>query len=330
MSIQKNISILVGIIGVLILLLAASVGYIISNENSSPITKSESVIDDLKILKEIDELRKIYDAKIADKTNNYIALQIKKDSIEHLVIALENSKTDANSLLKYKTQYKDLESKMKFLVTEIVELKSKKNKALSKKEVSITKDSDAKNRVENIYTKPEPLTVKREIIQSKLDQIFKPKTLIPTTTVVKVDKPQEKVEVVVKKSEKNARISLSDVKAGAYISKSATKKVPTDEANKADFIKITFRIDGNPNAEAGEKTYYFQILNNNNNVMGKRITEYFDNETLTYSFSKSFNYESQSIQVSQEFLSSNFEKGYYFVNIFDRDELVGKTSFQLK
>jgi hypothetical protein len=330
MSTKRNISILIGIIGVLIVLLAGSIGYIVANENDKFKPKNESAIDNFKALKEIEELKKLYDDKIADKTNNYISLQIKKDSIETLVVALEKSKSDANSLIKYKTQYKNLESKMKVLVNEIVVLKSKKSKIIYKKEVALLTDSEIKNTNEITVPKNEIATIKKDVTTLKTEQVSKSEIAIPKISSLKEDKPIEKSEISIKKSDKNAKISLSDVKAGAYISKSATKKVLTDDASRADFIKITFTIDGNPNAEAGEKTYYFQILSNKNNVMGKRVTEYFDNETLTYSFSKSFNYESQSVQVSQEFLSSSFEKGYYFVNIFDRDELVGKTSFLLK
>ena len=122
----------------------------------------------------------------------------------------------------------------------------------------------------------------------------------------------------------------SDVAVAAYNSRSSSKKIITDIASRTDFIKISFTIDGNENFSNENKTYYFQILDSNNNVMGKRITEYFDSESLTYSFSRLFSYDGQSVKVSQEFLNSNFEKGYYFINIFDRDNLVGKTSLLLK
>jgi hypothetical protein len=331
MSTKRNISILIGIIGILILLLAGSIGYIIANENYKSKSNGEFSVDNSKVLKEIEELKQLYDAKIADKTNNYISLQIQKDSIENLVSALENSKSDANALVKYKTQYKNLESKMKILVNEIVVLKSRKTSAITKKSVAIVNDSPTKNNSEITAAKTEIIPNKKENPNSKIEQtIVKPEIVSPKTVVVKEDKPAEKNEIISKKSDKNSRITLSDVKASAYISKSAIKKIPTDDAGRADLIKISFTIDGNSNESAGEKTYYFQILSNKNNVMGKRITEYFDNEALTYSFSKSFNYDSQAVQVSQEFLSASFEKGYYFVNIFDRDQLVGKASFQLK
>jgi hypothetical protein len=123
---------------------------------------------------------------------------------------------------------------------------------------------------------------------------------------------------------------MSNVKAGAFISKSASKQEETTNASRADLLKITFTLDGNPNAKAGDKTYYFQIINGKNNVLGKRVTEFFDNESLTYSFKKSFDYNNESTTITQEFLQEEFQKGVYFINIFDRDDLVGKASFTLK
>jgi hypothetical protein len=123
---------------------------------------------------------------------------------------------------------------------------------------------------------------------------------------------------------------LSSVKAVAYNLKSGSKFVETDASSKADLIKITFTVDGIANAKSGEKNYYIQIINAKNNVIGKRITEYFDNETLTYSLSKTINYNNQSQDCTIDFPYKDFEKGVYFINIFDRNDLVGRSSFTLK
>ena len=105
---------------------------------------------------------------------------------------------------------------------------------------------------------------------------------------------------------------------------------PLPAGTKADLIKITFTLNDNPTAKSGEKNYYIQIIDGKNNVLGKRITEYFDNESLTYSLSKTLNYNNQQMDCSIEFAKKDFEKGLYYVNIFDRDELVGRASFSLK
>ena len=319
MSAKRNISILVGIIGLLIILLTVSIGYIVANNESLSGTNiSENKI---KVLQEIKELKNLYDAKIADKTNSYMQMQLQKDSIQVLVRELENSKKNAESLVKYKTQYQNLENKMKILVDEIDVLKSKKRKISSKKEVIETND---RIKVPQINVIKKVTTIPKNNLVSE-QHITKPK--IETQDVPQFKNSFSKEVTTVKK---NSTISLKNLKAVAFTSKSGGKKSETTTASYTDAFKISFTLSENLDAESGEKTYYFQVINSDNNVMGKRITQYFDTESLTYSFSKTIDYNNSEIEISQDFFDSSFRKGYYFINIFDRDKLVGKTSILLK
>lgn len=332
MSNKKSIPILVGIIGILLILLAGSIGYILGGTNNNNSINPSGKNVDQKVLQEIEELKLMYDSKIADKTNSYKALQDEKERVNTLVLELEKTKGNANALLKYKTEYKNLESKMKVLVNEIVVLKGKKNSVAVK--TSKPKPSrEVTNSIEIIPAKNEAIVEKKVVV-------LEPKKEIPTTkseavfsknTTIKEDPNVKNEIIVVKNSEKKyTKVTLSNVKAGAFISKSSSKQIETNVAGRADLIKITFTLDANSNAKSGEKMYYFQIINGKNNVLGKRITEFFDEASLTYSFKKSFDYSNQSSSVSQEFLQSNFESGTYFINIFDRNDLVGTTTFTLK
>lgn len=326
MSNKKSVPILIGIIGLLLILLAGSIGYILGGNSFNAITEPSSISNDKKVLQEIEELKLMYDTKIADKTTTYKALQEEKERVKSLVLELEKTKGDANSLIKYKTEYQNLESKMKILVDEIVVLKGKKSKVVSKTpKPKPTKEITSSTEI--ILPKTENVVPKKEIPSVKQEDVFsKIATSKPEPVIVKTEAP-----IQPKTSEKKyTKVSMSNVKAGAFISKSASKQEETTNASRADLLKITFTLDGNPNAKAGDKTYYFQIINGKNNVLGKRVTEFFDNESLTYSFKKSFDYNNESITINQEFLQEEFQKGVYFINIFDRDDLVGKTSFTLK
>lgn len=334
MSNKKSVPILIGIIGLLLILLAGSIGYILGGNSSNSITEPSSISNDKKVLQEIEELKLMYDTKIADKTNTYKALQEEKERVKILVLELEKTKGDVNSLVKYKTEYQNLESKMKILVDEIVVLKGKKSKVVSKtpkpkptKEITNSSEITIP-KTENVVPKKEiQVEIKKEVATAKQEDVFsKVATSKPEPVVTKTETPAQP-----KSSEKKySKVSMSNVKAGAFISKSASKQEETTNASRADLLKITFTLDGNPNAKAGDKTYYFQIINGKNNVLGKRVTEFFDNESLTYSFKKSFDYNNESTTITQEFLQEEFQKGVYFINIFDRDDLVGKTSFTLK
>lgn len=334
MSNKKSVPILIGIIGLLLILLAGSIGYILGGNSSNSITEPSSISNDKKVLQEIEELKLMYDTKIADKTNTYKALQEEKERVKMLVLELEKTKGDANSLIKYKTEYQNLESKMKILVDEIVVLKGKKSKVVSKtpkpkptKEITNSTEITLP-KTENVVPKKEIQgETKKEVASVKQEDVFskvaasKPEPVVTKTETLAQPKSSEK---------KYSKVSMSNVKAGAFISKSASKQEETTNASRADLLKITFTLDGNPNAKAGDKTYYFQIINGKNNVLGKRVTEFFDNESLTYSFKKSFDYNNETTTINQEFLQEEFQKGVYFINIFDRDDLVGKASFTLK
>lgn len=330
MSNKRSITILIGIIGVLLLMLAGTIGYILGNTNENGST-STGISDDKKVMQEIEELKQMYDSKIAEKTNNYNALEAEREKVQALVAELEKTKNDAQALVKYKTQYQSLESKMRLLVDEIVVLKNKKTNITIKQEKAQVAKKASQPKIENTVTpvaipaKKESVAVtKTEPAKPKSDDFFAKKEL-PKQEVVEVKKTSPQVRF-----EKFSKVTLSNVKAAAYTIKSGAKQIETNVSGKADLIKITFTLNDNPTAKSGEKNYYIQIIDGKNNVLGKRITEYFDNESLTYSLSKTLNYNNQQMDCSIEFGKKDFEKGVYFVNIFDRDELVGRSNFTLK
>lgn len=332
MTNKKSVPILIGIIGVLMMLLAGAIGYILGGNNNNS-SQPSSISNDAKVMKEIEELKSMYDSKIADKTNSYNALQDEKDRVNQLVAELEKSKGDANALLKYKTEYKNLESKMRVLVNEIVVLKGKKSKAITTKSIPVKTTKEVKTPTEINIPRNQVSVSKKEIITPEI----KKETVTPKTEDVFVKAVTTKSEPVVSKPEvtksvekKYSKVTMSNVKAGAFVFKSAGNYAETTSSNKTDIIKITFTLDANPNAKAGEKMYYFQIINGKNNVLGRKVTEFFEERSLTYSFRKSFDYNNENVTINQEFLQSEFLPGTYFVNIFDKDELVGKSSFTLK
>jgi len=67
---KRSITILIGVIGILLVLLAGTIGYILGNSSmlsGDSSVKSSTISDDKKIMKEIEELKAMYDSKIAEK-----------------------------------------------------------------------------------------------------------------------------------------------------------------------------------------------------------------------------------------------------------------------
>lgn len=320
---NKKTSYLLLIIGILVLALAGAIGYIVGDLNSSE--KKESVVSNNdEVMKEIEELKTMYDSKIAEKTNSFRELKNQKTKIESLMYELEKSKNDAQAMQKYKTQYQQLESKMRVLVNEIVALKSGKTNAVAK--VKSTKLPDntttvkttALNKKETAVVKPNNNNVRKEEAKTNL-----PLNVTPTETkVVAEEKPQPKV--VEKKVEE---YRVGNLKIATLNMKSSGKQEETESANKTKIMRINFTVTG---TKDDSKTYYIQIINSRNNVMGRKITEFFGDKSLTYSFAKTVDLTDGTVNVTQEVMNAEFEKGTYFINVFDQSKLVANSSVTLK
>lgn len=329
MDSKKRTSYLFLIIGILVLALAGAIGYIVGDLNSD-FKKTNSVSNNDEVMKEIEELKIMYDTKIAEKTTSFKELKDEQSKVEALMYELEKTKSDANSLVKYKTQYQQLEAKMRVLVNEIVALKSGKTNAVAKVKSTQLPDNTKMPKSTPALTKKEtPAVSQKEVVVTKKET--------PKTNVINQAVTSESSAVVPQKAQpsppkleeaKTEELKVSGLKAIAYITKSSGKQEETTSAGRAKVIRVSFAVNG----YSGKKhTYYIQVINSKNNVMGKKITEFFDDKSLTYSFAKTVDLsENGSVTVTQDFSETDFEKGTYFVNIFDRSRLVGNSSITLK
>ncbi|QSW88243.1 MULTISPECIES: hypothetical protein [Flavobacterium] len=137
-------------------------------------------------------------------------------------------------------------------------------------------------------------------------------------------------EELAKTVERGSKLSILNTKTSAYKLKSSGKQIETDKASRADILKVSFTIAENQIAKSGDKTYYVQVIDAKNNVLGEKKTENFGDNSLTYSFKTTVKYENKSVNVTEDLPGKDFAKGTYFINVFDNDELVSKTSFSLR
>jgi hypothetical protein len=137
-------------------------------------------------------------------------------------------------------------------------------------------------------------------------------------------------EELAKTVEKGSKLSVLNLKTAAFKVRSSGKEIATDKASSADILKISFTIAENSIAKSGDKKYYVQVIDSKSNVIGEKQTESFGDKTLTYSFAANVKYENKTVDVTQNLPSDKLEKGSYFVNVFDKGELVSKSSFSLK
>jgi uncharacterized protein (DUF3084 family) len=291
---QNSNSKLKAIIAVLSVLLIGSLIYIF--KLTSDAKEMQTVVTTTKsdkeaVLKDLAALKTSYDQAIAENTSMSDELIEARDEVAKLMEDLKKSKGDVASLSKYKQQYAALEVKMKNLMEEVAVLK-----------------------------------VKNEQLTANLDS---------TSVVLEDSKKYNQVlvgqnEELAKTVEKGQKLSVTNLKTAAYKQRSSGKQIETDKASRADLLQISFTIAENAIAKTGDKVYYVQVIDAKNNVLGDKATIQFGETSLTYSFTTTVNYENKTVNVKEQLPGKDFAKGTYYVNVFDKGELVSKNSFSLR
>jgi len=291
---QNSNSKLKSIIAILAVLLIGSLIYIF--KLTSDAKELQTVVTTTKsdkeaVLKDLAALKSSYDQAIAENTSMSDELIAERDKVVKLMEELKKSKGDVASLSKYKQQYNALEAKMKNLMEEVAVLK-----------------------------------VKNQELTTNLDS---------TKVVLEDSKKYNQVlvgqnEELAKTVEKGQKLSVTNLKTAAYKLRSSGKQIETDKASRADVLQIKFTIAENKIAKSGDKVYYVQVIDSKNNVLGDKATISFGDTSLTYSFTSTVKYENKTVDVTEQLKGKDFAKGTYFVNVFDKDELVSKSSFTLR
>lgn len=291
---QKNNSNLKAAIIALALMLIGSLAYIYKLTTDVKTTQESfvKVTDEKgKVQDQLATLKATYDEAIAENTSVSDELIAERDKVVKLMDEVKKSKGDVASLAGFKQKFLGLESKMKTLMVQVDDLTKKNGVLTTQRDSTVTVLGESKKYNEVLVGQNEELA---------------------------------------KTVEKGSKLSIVNLQTSAYKMRSSGKQIATEKATRADVLKISFTIAENSIAKSGDKTYYVQVIDSKNNVVGEKKTVTFDDKTLTYSFETSVKYENKSVNVTQDLMGKDFEKGSYFVNVFDKSELVSKTSFTLK
>lgn len=290
---QNSNSKLKAIVVILAILLAGSLAYMYKMSSDAKSTQTVLVKEKDKVMEDLQALKATYDTAIAENTSMSDELIAEREKVVKLMEELKKSKGDVAALSKYRDQYRALEGRMKTVMAEVEVLK-KENAGLVVQRDSVQKAYGEQKRFNDTL-----------VVQN---------------------------ENLAKTVEKGSQLIVMNLRTQAIKQRSSGKQIETDKASRADKLKVCFSIAENKIAKSGDKIYYVQVIDSKNNVLGDKQTETFGPDTLTYSFTTTVAYENKSMDVC-EFLDGkgkDFEKGTYFVNIFDKGELVSKTSFSLR
>ncbi|RKS02354.1 MULTISPECIES: hypothetical protein [unclassified Flavobacterium] len=291
---QNGNSKLKAIVAILAILLVGSLVYIFkltSDAKALETTVVETKSEKEDVLKDLAELKATYDTAIAENTSMSDELIAERDKVVKLMTELKSAKGDNASLRKYRDQFKQMEQKMKNLMQEVEVLKAQNQE--------LTTDLDST----------------KVILEDskKYNQVL-------------VGQNEELAKTV----EKGSKLTVTNLKTAAYKQRSSGKQIETDKASRADLLQVAFTIAENKIAKSGDKVYYVQVIDAKNNVLGDKATISFGEVSLTYSFTTTVKYENKTVDVKEQLPGKDFAKGTYFVNVFDKGELVSKSSFSLR
>jgi len=251
-------------------------------------------IEKESILEELNDLRKNYDEIILENKTMSVELNQEREKVIELMsdLAVLHGKYD---LAEYQNQVKVLQDKLKKVILE--------NEKLKEQNVSITEQN----------------------------KIIKEKSEIAEVALKESQKQSEGLKRDLANTvEKSSKLAVSGTIVIAYKLKTSGELVITEKANKVDGINISFVIAKNEMAKPVDKVYYVQVINSENTVLGDVNEGVHQYKSLTYSLAMKVSYENKMIHVSENFLGNKFVKGTYYVNIYDKEELVDESSFALK
>lgn len=244
------------------------------------------------ILDSLNVLKLAYDVAILEKTALSQELELERRNVENLMEIIQSSKNPSPSQIKvYRKQLSDLSAKG----LEIKKLKSQNKNLLT--EIESQNLVMYRQKAEN-----DTLILKQKKLES---------TLIDAS-----------------------KLSGNAFKVIALREKKSGKELETDKAKYTKKLKISFSVNGNSVAKTGKKVFFIQVLDQKNTVLGENKLIEFDNEkALVYSFIVAVDFQGKPANVygvlNQED-GFQFQKGTYFVNFFDKHEIMGSASVTLE
>lgn len=247
------------------------------------------------ILDSLKTLKLAYDKALLEKNSLSQQLELEKKNIENLMEIIEASENPSLKQIKiYRKQLSDMNTALQEKGLEVKKLKSQNKSLLTE-------------------------------IESQNVVMYKQKA--ENDTLIS---KQKKLESNLKDASK---LATSNFKVIALREKNSGKELETSKAKNTTKLKVSFAVNGNSAAKTGRKTYYIQVLDQKNTVLGEnKLIEFGNDKALVYSFIVTVDYQGKTATVYGVLNAEEnvFKKGTYFVNFFDKQEIMGSASITLE
>ncbi len=278
----------------IILLVAIAIGiWAYNNYNENEKIKDQLTTEKQAIQKELDNISQAYSAEI----ERGIALDNEvvqaRQRIERLVDSVDNLRADVKLLSK--------------LREELGAIKKERGRLLE--------------RIRDLEVANSDLRRENDSTRLQLDVANKARTEQDSTLT------QIRTEL----SEAARLIPVNFESTGVIIRNSGRQK-ENDRARRLDDLKVCFTVPANSVAPRGITSYYLQVINPENNLLGTGTAVQFDEQELRYSKIVEFNYEGKELDICELVgaAEDNIISGVYRINLFQENRLVSTSTLELR
>lgn len=281
------------------IVIAILLGYIIYQHFSTGKIIEEKVqveLDRSNIEEELEGLRIEYQSMNTENDTLQAEIAAQQQKIEEMLLEVKKHKGDAWTIRKLKKETETLRVIMKGYLHTI----------------------DSLNTM-NIALQEENVEIKGALAQEKKQ----------TKQLLK--KTEDLNEVVTKGS----KLQALDLWANAIKIRSNGKQQDTDKAKQAEKIKSCFVLSENQITTSGQKNIYFRIISPEGKVLtdensaGKTFT--YDGVQGIYTMIRKVEYNNEALDVCIYWdIPDVLNPGFYIVELYLEEVLIGKTSFDMK
>jgi cell division protein FtsB len=293
MTTENNSSKFKILVGVLSVLLIGLAVYTVTLYNDSKSTVSSLEKQKDEIQTELEELIANYDEVIEENELKDRDLLAARERIEILLDSVKDSEANVALIQRYKIEVGRLKNERKALFRKADSLIAVNNR----------------------------LVVERDSTSNALSQTIK--------VVDSVNMENEALSETVKRA---AVVSATDLRGEAVIVRNSGKVVDTRRSSRADKVRACFQLAPNVVAEPGDRTFFVQIINPRNNILGEKGIHKYKNGILNYSKSVNVYYENEELDVCTmvDAKEEDLIEGRYIINVFDGGRQIATTTLELK
>lgn len=292
---NTNKNVIIGL-SIVIIALLAFIGYMYFEGQKMIEEKVEIGIEKNEIINELESLRIQYDTLTTSNDTLQAEIYAQQQKIEEMMVQVKRHKGDAWTIRNLKKETETLRVIMKGYLHTIDSLNTM-NIALE---------------AENVEIKGELESEKRQTSKLRSET----KNLSDVVT-------------------KGSKLQALDLWAAAIKIRSNGKQMETDKASKAEKIKSCFVLSENPITKSGQKNIYFRIISPEGKVLtdessiGKTFE--YDGVNGIYTMIRKVEYNNEVLDVCIYWdIPSQLSPGFYIVELYLEEVLIGKTSFDMK